>query len=94
MSSNPKRQSVYLRLLVGVLLFVASGALAAAPHDHHPNEYCRVCSVGDTYAVPVDDPGTVSPPLEASAAPTIHAPAGTHACLLVAVPLRGPPLAS
>lgn len=94
MNRNAKRQSISLYLLVGVLLIVASGVLAAAPHDHHANEYCRVCSIAGMYAVPVDGHGTDSPSLEASAAPTIHAPTGTYQCLLVATPLRGPPSTS
>lgn len=91
MRSNAKRQSAYLYLLVGVLLFVASGVLAAAPHDHDPNEYCRVCSVSDTYAVPVDGHGTDSPPLEATTAPALLPLADLSEGLLATVPLRGPP---
>lgn len=91
MRTNAKRQKVGMTLVVGVLLFVASGVLAVAPHDHDPNEYCRVCSVGEMYVAPVDDHGTASPPLEAAEAPTIPVPADLADGLLVAVPLRGPP---
>ncbi len=94
MSSSTHRQRVSLYLLVGVLLFVASGALAAAPHDHDPNEFCRVCSVAGPYSVTVDEHGTETPGLEASAEPILLARADARACLLAAIPLRGPPSTS
>ena len=94
MHMTAKRQSGVLFLLVGVLLFVASGVLAAAPHDHDPNEFCRVCSLGERVEAPVDTTSTDSPELEASTAPTPPATIDTRECLFVAIPHRGPPATS
>jgi hypothetical protein len=94
MHLTAKRQSRILVLLVGVLLFVASGVLAAAPHDHDPNEFCRVCSIGERVEAPVDTVSTDSPELEAATAPSLAASNDTTECLLLAISRRGPPFAS
>ncbi len=94
MNVNTKRQDVSRLLLVSVLVFVASGVLAVAPHDHDPSEYCRVCSLGQRVEAQVDDKGIDSPQLEASTVPSVTAAADAHASVLVATPLRGPPASS
>ena len=80
-----------LCLLVGALLFAASGVLTVALHDHDANGYCRVCSVGAKVAAPLDDQSSASIHLEASPAPTITALVDTNIRMLAATPLRGPP---
>ncbi len=81
-------------LLAAALLFVASGVLAAAPHDHDPNECCRTCAFGERIEAPVVEVRAESPQLEATAAPTLTAAVDTSIGLLLAKPLRGPPLSS
>ena len=89
---NAKRNTRFLYLLVGALLLVASGALAAT-HDHGPDECCRICSSGERIETPIAEARTETPRLEASTAPTLTAAADTGIGVLLATPLRGPPRA-
>ena len=91
MSLKATQHNGFLYLLIGVLLFVASGVAEAAPHEHDPNEFCRVCAFGERVDTAVDEEWTDSPPLEASAPPKFTAAVDTGECLIAATPLRGPP---
>jgi hypothetical protein len=91
MNLDSKPQTRVLYLLVGLLLLVAAGVLVAAPHDHDPNEFCRVCSVSGRVEALVEEVCTATPELEHSGAPDVGTATTAAANILAATPLRGPP---